>query len=311
MAEFNLKKLYKELDDHCVKNYIYSVDSETEKKNAIIDNLLAAFVRSEISIIELKECINQVKIGKVINLDFFKKGGNLFPDFVAPRWERFARELFRQRSVGLGTPNAASGMGELMFLFLGKGLKKPKQGDLELNKELIELKSGEDIRVMSDVRGKDFREKSVAIAKKYKLAPNRANTKESILACEIEKDSHIEHWKNELAKLKLSEQKTFINEWLAILDQNNHPKEVSRIFKNNYFDHNQFKLSIIKIIFAFMVSQNKFNKFVIINGNKKGLIIPKNPQKFNRLIDQELVIPASDYFRVNQTNNVGWYITFR
>jgi len=202
-------------------------------------------------------------------------------------------------------------MGELMFLFLGKGLKKPKQGDLELNKELIELKSGEDIRVMSDVRGKDFREKSLAIAKKYKLTPNRANTKESILACEIEKDSHIEHWKNELAKLKLSEQKTFINEWLAILDQKNHPEEINRIFKNDSFDHDQFKLSIIKIIFAFMVSQNKFNKFVIINGNKKGLIIPKNPLEFNRLIDQKLVRPASDYFRVNQTNTVGWYITFR
>lgn len=44
-----------------------------------------------------------------------------------------------------------------MFLFLSKKIKKPTRGDLEVNGEIIELKGERHVRVMSEVRGKDFR----------------------------------------------------------------------------------------------------------------------------------------------------------
>jgi hypothetical protein len=310
MENIVLSELYEVLINHCISNGLIRFDADEEKKNAILDNLIAAFVRSELGFNDLKQCLNDVKKGIVINLNFFQSGGDLFQDFVDPKWRTFAKELYRQRSVGLGTPNAASGMGELMFLFLGKGLKKPKQGDLELNGEVIELKSGEDIRVMSEVRGKDFRIKSVDLAKKYKLEPNKALRNGDMVACELEKKQHYEHWNNELKKLSRENQISFVSDWLKILDGNDHKNEALIILKNSQFNQPELITHIIKILFSFMVSQNKFNKFVIINGDRNALIIPKNPVQFNKLVDSKSIIPNSDYFRINQTNNVGWYITF-
>jgi hypothetical protein len=310
MENIVLNELYEVLINHCISNGLIRFDADEEKKNAILDNLIAAFVRSELGFNDLKQCLNDVKKGIVINLNFFQSGGDLFQDFVDPKWRTFAKELYRQRSVGLGTPNAASGMGELMFLFLGKGLKKPKQGDLELNGEVIELKSGEDIRVMSEVRGKDFRIKSVDLAKKYKLEPNKALRNGDMVACELEKKQHYEHWNNELKKLSRENQISFVSDWLKILDGNDHKNEALIILKNSQFNQPELITHIIKILFSFMVSQNKFNKFVIINGDRNALIIPKNPVQFNKLVDSKSIIPNSDYFRINQTNNVGWYITF-
>lgn len=310
MENLRLNELFEVLINHCINNGLIRFDADEEKKNAILDNLIAAFVRSELSFAELKQCLDDVKKGNVINLDFFENGGDLFQYYVDPKWRRFAKELFRQRSVGLGTPNAASGMGELMFLFLGKGLKKPKQGDLELRGEIIELKSGEDVRVMSEVRGRDFRIKSVDLAKKYKLEPNTALRNGDLVACELEKKQHYDHWNNQINKLSRENQVSFISDWLKILDGNDHKNEAMTILKNGCYNQQELIIHIIKILFSFMVSQNKFNKFVIINGNKKALVIPKNPVQFNKLVDNKSITPNSDYFRINQTNNVGWYITF-
>jgi hypothetical protein len=310
MENLSLNDLYEVLLNHCINNGLIKFDADEEKKNSILDNLIAAFVRSEISFSELKQCLEDVKKGVVISLDFFENGGDLFQDYVNPKWQRFAKELFRQRSVGLGTPNAASGMGELMFLFLGKGLKKPKQGDLELNGEVIELKSGEDVRVMSEVRGRDFRIKSVELAKKYNLELNVALRNGDMVACEIEKKQHFNHWNNQLKKLSYDNQISFVSDWLKILDGNEHRNEAEIILKNGRFDQQELINYIIKILFTFMVLQNKFNKFVIINGNRKALIVPKNPDQFNKLVDNKSIIPNSDYFRINQTNPVGWSIPF-
>ncbi len=146
-----------------------------------------------------------------------------------------------------------------MFLFLGKGLSKPAHGDIRMNDEIIELKSGEDIRVMSDVQGKVFRQKTVSLAKRYGLKPNLA-LRTNIEACELEKIQHLPHWRKALSRLDIQVQKSFVNDWLKVLDSNDHMHEVNRIFLKGYFQHSELILSIIKILFAYMIFQHGNNQ---------------------------------------------------
>ena len=196
--------------EHCYDMGILKKNALQKKKEAILDNLIAPIFRTNLTIEEVKECIEDVEKDKVVNLDFFKKGGNLFKDYINSKWVKFARALFRQRSVGLGTPNSASGEGELMFLFLSKKIKKPTKGDLKVDDKIIELK-GEGVRVQGRIRGKDFRDKTLKICEEFGLTPNKSKVKKKeINAVELEKVQHLEYWKKEISKLSIQKQKEFI-----------------------------------------------------------------------------------------------------
>jgi hypothetical protein len=306
---FETKKLIDIFYNHCLKNGILKSDAQESKKMAIIDNLIAAFVLSEMTLPLLEECISDVYKGNVFNLDFFNKGGRIIDIYISPKWQKFAKELFRQRSVGLGTPNAASGEGELMMLFLGKNIKKPKKGDIQINDKIYEIKSGEDIRVMSDIPGEDFRKESVLIAKKFNLVPNNANVKKgNIEAVELEKDKHFSHWNNQIKKLTKEERVNFINNWLKILDKSEHYDSARKIVNDSSYDQQILIKEIIKILFSYMVSKNNFNKFIMFDKNREGKIISTDVIKFNEMVDKKIIIPKADYFRINQRFNVGYYI---
>jgi len=113
--------------------------------------LITAIIRSNTSIEELESCIIDVNNNNVINLDVFVNGGNI-EKYINPKWLNLSKALWRQRS----TPNAASGEGELMFIFLSPKIKKPTRGDLSINGQIVELK-GEGVRVNGKVSGKKLR----------------------------------------------------------------------------------------------------------------------------------------------------------
>ena len=176
--------------EHCYDMTILKRNANQKKKDSILDSLIAAIVRSGTSFEDLVLCIDDVKNNKIINLDLFKYGGNI-DNYINPKWLKLAKALWRQRSVGLGTPNAASGEGELMFIFLSPKITKPKRGDLLINGENIEIK-GEGVRVNGKISGKVFRALTLDICKKYNLTPNIAN-KTNLLSVEIEKKQHETH----------------------------------------------------------------------------------------------------------------------
>jgi hypothetical protein len=103
--------------EHCYDMSILKKDANQKKKESILDSIVAAIIRSETPFEDVISCINDVNEDKVIDINFFKNGGNI-NDYINPKWINFAKSLWRQRSVGLGTPNAASGECELMFIFL-------------------------------------------------------------------------------------------------------------------------------------------------------------------------------------------------
>jgi hypothetical protein len=292
--------------DHCYNLGILRRSALDKKKDSILDSLIISIIRANLTIDDIKECIKDVNKNEVINIKFFKKGGNLFKDYVNPKWLNFAKELFRQRTVGLGTPNAASGEGELMFLFLSKNISKPTRGDLKIDDEIIELK-GDVVRVMGEIRGKEFRKKTLSVCEEFNLTPNKANTT-NLDAVEIEKFQHLNHWKKELAKLSLQKQKEFIAKWLSCLDDEKHEDSVSKIFNQGTFDHEIFIKEIVKILYSVTVESGNFDKFVILGNGENAKIISKDVEDFNKKIDNGEIITQSDYFRINQQNNIGWYI---
>lgn len=307
--ENNGKELENTLLEHCYNMGILKQNAFQKKKEAILDNLIASIVRIDMTLKEVKECIEDVKNDKVVNLDFFKKGGNLFKDYINPKWKEFAKALFRQRSVGLGTPNSASGEGELMFLFLSKKIKKPTKGDLQIGSKIMELK-GEQVRVQGRVRGKDFREKTLKICEEFGLTPNKSKVKKKeINAVELEKVQHLEHWKKELSKLSISKQKEFISKWLSCLDNKKHEDSVNRIFKNNSFKQKSLIKEIVKILYAVMVENGNFDEFIILGNGENAKILSKDKEDFNKKVDEGIIeITKWDYFRINQDFNIGWYI---
>ena len=298
------------LMEHMYNMGILKTNDKIKKKNAILDPLMGILIRENISESELTSFIKDVNDDLVINLNIFKSGGNL-DDFVLSKWTKIIKSLWRYRSVGLGTPNAASGEGEFMFIFSSKNIKKPSKGDLLIKDDIIELK-GEETRVMGKISGKRFREKTLEICKKYNLTPNESESKNEtgskIDAVEIEKKQHETYWKNELKKLSLDDQKKFINEWLFVINNKYNYKTVENIFINDFWNQEIMIKEIVKILYSSMIENGDFKKFVILGDSTDIKILSNIESEFNEAIDSNKIEIKKNFFRINQDKNIGWYI---
>jgi len=298
----NLEDLEKVLLQHCYDMSILRRDAPKKKKDAILDSLVAAVIRSQTSFEDVQTCLQEAKLGQVFDIKFFEVGGN-YADYIKLKWIHFAKALFRQRSVGLKTPNAASGEGELMFIFLSPEITKPTRGDLAINGKMIELK-GEGVRVSGKISGKTFRQETMKVVNKYGLVPNTAS-RTGLQACEIEKPTHRQHWIEQLQKLDTSVQKSFIQDYLYCIDQNVH--SVEELFTPE-LQLDFLPKKIVKILYRSMVNDRSFDKFVILGDGSNTKILDADTQKFNEQIDQNKILVLSDYFRINQDTQLGWYI---
>ena len=298
-----LNELENILLEHCYEMSILRRDANQKKKDSILDSLIAAIIRSETPFEDVVLCINDVKEDKVINLDFFKDGGNI-DIYINTKWLKFAKSLWRQRSVGLGTPNAASGEGELMFIFLSPKIIKPTRGDLSINDESIEIK-GEDVRVNGKISGKNFRTQTLSICNKFGISPNTAN-RTNLPAVEIEKQQHETHWINELNKLSIEDRISFISDYFKCIDGNDF--DASFLFNNGILDFKELRKSIVKLLYKSMVSDRSFDKFIILGDGSNAKILGSDLNKFNEDVDNGVIEVKSDYFRINQDANIGWYI---
>lgn len=299
-----LKDLENILLEHCYNMSILRRDANQKKKDSILDSLVAAIIRSETSFEDVVICLEDVKDNKVINIDFFKNGGNI-DSYINPKWLKFAKSLWRQRSVGLGTPNAASGEGELMFIFLSPEIIKPTRGDLSINGESIELK-GEDVRVNGKITGKNFRTLTLEICNKFGLTPNISN-RTNIYAVEVEKQQHETHWNNELNKLSVDNRISFISEYFKCIYDDDF--DVTKLFYNDILNFTELRKSIVKLLYKSMVNDRSFDKFIILGDGTNAKILSSDLNKFNENIDNGNICILSDYFRINQDANIGWYIS--
>jgi len=289
--------------EHCYHLGILKKTAPLKKKDAILDSLVAAIFRTGVQKEDLNVFLNEVNNNIVLNINLFTDGGNLY-DYIPEKWHAFIKALWRQRSVGLGTPNAASGEGELMFVFISPQISKATRGDLLINGENIELK-GEGVRVQGLISGKHFRQKTLSVLQTYKLTPNKS-IKTNLDSFEIEKKPHAQYWLNVLGNLNINTQKNIINDYLKCIDDFDHIDSVENIFCPNINLTILYK-EIVKIIYTQMVSYRKFDKFIIL-GDGTNIKIVKSTEEFKRKIDEDIIKLGSDYFRINQDMNIGWYI---
>lgn len=279
----------------------------SKKKESVLDSIIAATVRSHTTFEQIEDCIRDVENDDVIDTDIFNVGGNI-ADFINPRWQNLAKALWRQRSAGLGTPNAASGEGELMFLFLSPKIKKPKRGDLIVGGQKIELKAS-DARIMGRVSGKIFRKRTLEVCKKFNLTPNF--NKVCLQAVELEKRQHLDHWNYELNKLKLYKQEQFVDEWFLCLNEdgngNFNQKTKCNMF-SPFFNHSMLLKNIALKLYSDMVDNEGFDKFVILGNGENVKVVKGCVWDLSQKIDDAYINLKTDYFRVNQDTNIGWYI---
>lgn len=289
--------------EHCYEMSILKRNATQKKKDSILDSLIAAIIRSDTPFEDVISCIDDVKEDKVLDLEFFEKGGNI-NNYINEKWLNFAMALWRQRSVGLGTPNAASGEGELMFIFLSPKIIKPTRGDLQIDNEIIEIK-GESVRISGKISGKDFRNKTLLVCEKYGLVPNIAN-RTNLESVEIEKQQHEIHWMYELNKLSIDDRISFVSNYFKCIDGNDF--DASFLFKNGLLNFNELRNSIVKILYRSMVNDRSFDKFIVLGNGTNAKILSNDLMKFNDSIDNGIIEVKSDYFRINQDVNIGWYI---
>lgn len=293
--------------DHIYDMSIASRTCSKKKLDAIMDPLVGILVREGITQASLVEFIDDVKNDTVFDIEFFNGIGGNIKDFINPKWCNLLMSLWRYRSVGLGTPNAASGEGEFMFLFSSKNITKPTKGDLLVNGQQLNELKGNQARVMGTISGSRFRQDTLFIVRKFGLNPNKTKVGKNVLidAAELEKSSRKEHWESELKKLDLETQKEFLNEWLCVIDSGeNHMESVIKIFHNDVFNQDILVKEIIKILFADMKITSNF----ILSENVEDIKIISDVSRFNEMIDNNTIIPQGDYFRINQNFPIGWYI---
>jgi hypothetical protein len=304
-----VQELEEILLQHCYNMTILKENSNIKKKDSIIDSLIGAIVRfyGEVSadtLFNVKSFINDVENDEVFNIEFFNMGGDI-DDYITPKWLNFVKIFWRLRSVGLGTPNSASGEGELMFIFISPRIDKASRGDLLIDGENIEIK-GEEVRVLGKVTGTEFLRRTTKLAIQYNLEPNIAQ-KVNIPAVELEKKIHQEHWQEELMKLSLDDRKSFIKGYLRALNDEMHM--VDHLFDYAYLNFDRLRKEIVKILYKYMVSDRSFDKMVILGDGSNSVVLSSDCDKFNEKIDSGEIPLMADYFRINQDAKVGWYIS--
>jgi hypothetical protein len=302
VTEFdNLKNI---LLQHCNDMNILKHNSTIKKKESVLITLLGIMAMSNMTIIELKKFIDDVKNNNVFDITFFSKGGNI-DNYINPDYIIFMKFLWDQK-VGLGTPNSAIGSGELMFSFSSSFITKANHGDLCINNKIIELK-GEQARIDAKISGNNFRLKTLDVCRKYNLTPNKTSAKNKIECVEIEKRHHLEYWKKELNKLTINKQKEFITDWLQCISENFNKENIEKIFINNTFDQEIFIKEIAKSLFSEYIKNNNIDSFILLGDGTNAKII-NNQKDFEYKIDNDIILVKRDFFRINADYNIGWYI---
>ncbi|MFX1297029.1 MAG: hypothetical protein ACFFD2_19530 [Promethearchaeota archaeon] len=288
-----------------------------KKKESCMDAILLAVIKTRLSIEKLLEIYNIIEKGIALNLDFFFNNYSIISlwNFIHPKVLDFAKNLFSQTPKGLGTPNAASGEGELMFILLHPNIKKPTRGDLSITsngeEHIFELK-GALPRVTTAVRGFTFCSRSLEIAAKYGINPNTPNTPNASAAIENENRAQNEIYVKQLNDLPLNQRKAFIWEWLeatgGVFPTERRDKILTNVLPNGNFDQKGLQKEIVKGFFAYMCNSNNFHSMILLGDGNKVKIVPRNPNIFNSMVDKGLIKIKSDYFRIAQPNTLGWYI---
>ncbi len=290
-----LSAIYEWLDEN-------KIGSTDDKKEMIQWEILRCVYKHSIE----PAVISEMK-KKLRNTCFTITSGDLFGNLLAyfdgnEKYVAFFKDISELTPSGLNTsPNACCGKFELLYRLLRPNSIQPKRGDIVDNGEKIEIK-GSDVRISdTELTGIDYKKNCTKIFEG--LIEGNTVSKGGLKGTsvyEIEKEQYKHHYEKEFAKnIALSKQllQTYFhdNGW-ACSDV-----EIERIFKNDAWDQDTMKKIILEKMFIKYKVKMEFDKMYIFGDGTDVKII-------GSVEDLDKIKIKADYFRINQTANVGWYI---
>ena len=214
----------------------------------------------------------------------------------------FFKDISELTPSGLNTsPNACCGKFELFYRLVRPNSTQPTKGDIMDNGKIFELK-GCQVRISdTELTGIAYKKICSNIFEGH-IVGNIVKSGGLIgsKVFEIEKTQHKSHYQTEFAKdLSLSKQllrKYFSqNGWICT------DEDINLIFYNDSWNQDVMQKVILRNMFIKYKQKKEFDTMFIF-GNGTNVKIISEPDDLNK------IQITTDYFRINQTGNVGWYI---
>ena len=214
----------------------------------------------------------------------------------------FFKDISELTPCGLNTsPNACCGKFELLYRLLRPTSTQPKKGDIMDNGEIYELK-GCEVRISdTELTGIEYKKKCTKIFEGH-IEGNTVKTGglKGASVYEIEKEQYKDHYQKEFGK-DIAISKKLLWEYFDENGWRCADEEIDCIFESGVWNQETMKKIILRKMFIKYQQKTEFNKMYIF-GNGTDVKIISEPE------DLEKIQITTDYFRINQVANVGWYI---
>ena len=277
----------------------------TDKKaDKALTDLARAFTSALFeSGIDIDKFISSYEIDEIFDPNcLFGDHDNVY-DYVLPKYRKIAKVLFDYRPVGLGTPNAAVGEGEFMCLALSPRVgitKKKNMGDISVDEtRFVEMK-GEQVRIMDDSIGIDFQKRAKSLAKKFGIKPNKCNRNRTAYEPCGDSPPKVSHWIDEFKRIGKTEAVDFLSLLFEV------PKaRFTKCWTDGIFDYTLLNKVMLKMFFR--QQEKLWEAFTIIESNGRIVSITSDPDEFDRMVDDDLIVITGNYMRSFQPVKQGLY----
>lgn len=254
----------------------------------------------------IEDDINVIK-EKLKQTPFTVMPGNLWEHLMEyfdgnNKYVAFFQDISDLTPSALNTsPNACCGKFELLYRLLRPNSMQPKKGDIMDNGEIYELK-GCKVRISdTELTGVEYKRKCTKIFEGHIVGNTvKAGGLKGVNVYEIEKEPYKEHYKKEFGKdivisKRLLREYFDENGWRCV------DAEIDSIFEGGAWNQEIMKKIILIKMFIKYKEKTEFDKMYIF-GNGTNVKIISAPE------DLDKIKIGEDYFRINQTANVGLYI---
>lgn len=249
-----------------------------------------------------------------LRTDEFKIGeGNVWSAlrdyFGMDKYVKFFADVAELTPNGLNTsPNACCGKFELFYRLLRPASQQPSRGDIVDGGVKIEIKgkTGDDggVRISStELTGKVYRANCDSVFSGSSITPNdvKKGGMKNSKVFEIEKTQHRAHYKKEFER-DLTASRQLTRSYLAKNGWGFAESDIELIHANGQWNQDELQRLTLKKMFAEYKAKSGFDKMYIFGDGTNVKIIEQEA-------DLNKVAIVADYFRINQTGNVGWYIS--
>ena len=277
------------------------IGATTEKRETIVWELFPCVV---------KHCVESdipVIMGQLKQNQFRITSGNLWEDLLKyfngnTKYVAFFEDISKMTPCGLNSsPNACCGKFELMYRLLRPDSTQPKRGDIMDNGEKYELK-GCEVR-MSDTKltGEQYRKNCTKLFEEH-IAPNNVKTGglKGASVYEIEKKQYKEHYQKEFGK-DVTKSRQLIRAYFTENGWECSDMEIERIFDNGVWSQEIMNKVIVEKMFIKYKQKMGFDKMYIFGDGTNVKVICEPT-------DLDKIQITADYFRINQTGPVGFYV---